>query len=132
MNNNQSQRLFFIELCITFIFFLMIAVTCFLSFTKSKLIQINANKQIQYADITENITETILSATDTETASKKLQTEFNGITITNDLLTYETNGLITVIDIADTDSFMQATITIYETNNPVYQITIKKALGEQT
>lgn len=131
MNNNHTQRLFFIEICIAFIFFLMIAVTCFLSFTKSKLIQIEADKQIQYANITENIAETILSASDTDAAIEKLQTEFDDIIINNDLLTYKINNLITTIDIHDNSQFIQATVTIYDTECPAYQITIKKALGEQ-
>ena len=48
MKNDESQRLFFIEIYIAIVFFLMIAVTCFMGFTKSKIMQTDANKQITY------------------------------------------------------------------------------------
>ena len=131
MDNNQSKRLFFIELCIAFLFFIMIAVTCFLSFTKSKLIQTDANNQIQYVNITDNIAEVFLSANNIQNACVKFQNEFKNAVIKDNFITYETNALNVTIDLQNDTMFMQAIITIYESENPVYQLSVKKALGEQ-
>ena len=131
MDNNQSKRLFFIELCIAFLFFLMIAITCFLSFTKSKLIQTDANNQIQYVNITDNIAEIFLSANNISNVCEKFKTEFPEAIIKDNFITYETNSLNVTIDLQNDTKFVQAIITIYESESPVYQLSVKKALGEQ-
>lgn len=131
MDNNQSKRLFFIELYIAFLFFIMITMTCFLSFTKSKLIQTGANNQIQYVNITDNIAEIFLSASDIPTLCEKIKTEFPDAVIKDNFVTYETDSLYITIDLQNDTMFMQAIITIYESEHPAYQLSIKKALGEQ-
>lgn len=130
MDNNHSQRLFFMEICIAFLFFLMIAVTCFLSFTKSKLLQINANNQIQYVNITDNIAEVFLSTRNITEACDKFQNEFEHTTVSDNLITYATDSLNITIDLQQKHDIMQAIITIYENQQPVYQLSVKKALGE--
>lgn len=131
MGRHQTQRLFFIELCIAFLFFLMIAITCFLSLTKSKLIQMDANRQIQYVNVTDNIAETFLSASDRQQACEKLQTEFKQIQITDNLATLETANLTVTVDLLEHKKQMQAIITVYDDDHPVYQLSVLKALGEK-
>lgn len=131
MGRHQTQRLFFIELCIAFLFFLMIAITCFLSLTKSKLIQMDANRQIQYVNITDNIAETFLSASDRQQACEKLQTEFKQIQIMDNLATLETADLTVTVDLLEHKKQMQAIITVYDDDHPVYQLSVSKALGEK-
>lgn len=131
MGRHQTQRLFFIELCIAFLFFLMIAVTCFLSLTRSKLIQMDASRQIQYVNITDNIAETFLSASDRQQACEKLQTEFKQMQITDHLATMETAGLTVTVDLLEHKKQMQAIITVYDDDHPVYQLSVSKALGER-
>lgn len=131
MGRHQTQRLFFIELCIAFLFFLMIAITCFLSLTKSKLIQMDANRQIQYVNITDNIAETFLSASDRQQACEKLQTEFKQIQITDNLATMQTANLTVTVDLLEHQKQMQAIITVYDDDHPVYQLSVSKALGEK-
>lgn len=132
MDNNHSQRLFFMEICIAFLFFLMIAVTCFLSFTKSKLLQIDANNQIQYVNITDNIAEVFLSTHDITEACDAFQNEFGHVTVSDNLVTYATDSLNIAIDLQQEHDIMRAIITIYENQQPVYQLSVKKALGEST
>lgn len=131
MDRHQTQRLFFIELCIAFLFFLMIAVTCFLSLTRSKLIQMDANSQIQYVNVTGNIAETFLSASDRQHACEKLQTEFKQMQITDNLATLETANLTVTVDLMEHEKQMQAIITVYDDGHPVYQLSVSKALGEK-
>ena len=82
MKNDESQRLFFIEICIAIVFFLMIAVTCFMGFTKSKIMQTDANKQITYVNIAENAAETFLASKNVSDACNRFTEEFENVKIT--------------------------------------------------
>lgn len=127
---NESQRLFFIEICIAFVFFLMIAVTCFMGFTKSKIIQMDANKQILYTNIAENAAETFLAAKNPSDACEKFKTEFSNVKTIDNFVTYQSDDLYVTVDINPTEYTMQAIITISDENEPLYQLSVTKALSE--
>lgn len=132
MDKHHNQRLFFIELCIAFLFFLMIAVTCFLSLTKSKLIQMDAEKQMRYVNLTDNMAEIFLSARDTDDVCRKMQDEFEQVQVKGRLITCQTEDLTVTVDLQDNTARMQAIITVYDTGDPVWQLSVTKALGESS
>ena len=132
MKNYESQRLFFIEICIAIVFFLMIAVTCFMGFTKSKIMQTDANKQIAYVNIAENAAETFLASKDVSDACNLFTEEFDNVKITENLIEYPSEGFSVNVDIEQTGHTMQSIITIIDKELPVYQLSVTKALGEAT
>ena len=132
MKNDEPQRLFFIEICIAIVFFLMIAVTCFMGFTKSKIMQTDANKQIAYVNIAENAAETFLASKDVSDACDHFTKEFDNVKITENLIEYSSEGFSVNVDIEQTGNPMQSIITIIDKELPVYQLSVTKALGEAT
>ena len=132
MKNDESQRLFFIEICIAIVFFLMIAVTCFMGFTKSKIMQTDANKKITYVNIAENAAETFLASKDVSDACDRFTKEFDNVKITENLIEYPSEGFSVNVDIEQTGNTMQSIITIIDKELPVYQLSVTKALGEAT
>lgn len=132
MKNDESQRLFFIEICIAIVFFLMIAVTCFMGFTKSKIMQTDANKQITYVNIAENAAETFLASKDVSDACDRFTKEFDNVKITENLIEYPSEEFSVNVDIEQTGHTMQSIITIIDKELPVYQLSVTKALGEAT
>lgn len=132
MKNDESQRLFFIEICIAIVFFLMVAVTCFMGFTKSKIMQTDANKQIAYVNIAENAAETFLTSKDVSDACNRFIEEFDNVKITENLIEYSSEGFSVNVDIEQTGHTMQSIITIIDKELPVYQLSVTKALGEAT
>lgn len=132
MKNDESQRLFFIEICIAIVFFLMVAVTCFMGFTKSKIMQTDANKQIAYVNIAENAAETFLASKDASDACNRFTEEFDDVKITENLIEYPSEGFSVNVDIEQTKHTMQSIITIIDKELPVYQLSVTKALGEAT
>lgn len=132
MKNDESQRLFFIEICIAIVFFLMVAVTCFMGFTKSKIMQTDANKQIAYVNIAENAAETFLASKDVSYACNRFTEEFDNVKITENLIEYSSEGFSVNVDIEQTGHTMQSIITIIDKKLPVYQLSVTKALGEAT
>ena len=132
MKNDEPQRLFFIEICIAIVFFLMIAVTCFMGFTKSKIMQTGANKKITYVNIAENAAETFLASKDVSDACDRFTKEFDNVKITENLIEYPSEEFSVNVDIKQTGHTMQAIITIIDKELPVYQLSVTKALGEAT
>ena len=132
MKNDKSQRLFFIEICIAIIFFLMVAVTCFMGFTKSKIMQTDANKKITYVNIAENAAETFLASKDVADACDHFTEEFDNVKITENLIEYPSEGFSVNVDIEQTGHTMQSIITIIDKELPIYQLSVTKALGEAT
>lgn len=132
MKNDESQRLFFIEICIAIVFFLMIAITCFMGFTKSKIMQTDANRQITYVNIAENAAETFLASKDVSNACNRFTEEFENVKITENLIEYPSEGFSVNVDIKQTGHTMQSIITIIDEELPVYQLSVTKALGEAT
>ena len=132
MKNDEPQRLFFIEICIAIVFFLMIAVTCFMGFTKSKIMQTDANKKITYVNIAENAAETFLASKDVSDACDRFTKEFDNVKITENLIEYPSEEFSVNVDIKQTGHTMQAIITIIDKELPVYQLSVTKALGEAT
>ena len=132
MKNDESQRLFFIEICIAIVFFLMVAITCFMGFTKSKIMQTDANKQITYVNIAENAAETFLAPKDVSDACNRFTEEFDKVKITENLIEYPSEGFSVNVDIEQTGYTMQSIITIIDEELPVYQLSVTKALGEAT
>lgn len=132
MKNDESQRLFFIEICIAIVFFLMVAVTCFMGFTKSKIMQTDANRQITYVNIAENAAETFLASKDVSDACDHFTEEFDNVKITENLIEYPSEGFSVNVDIEQTGHTMQSIITIINKELPVYQLSVTKALGEAT
>ena len=132
MKNDESQRLFFIEICIAIVFFLMVAVTCFMGFTKSKIMQTDANKQITYVNIAENAAETFLASKDVSDACDRFTKEFDNVKITENLIEYPSEEFSVNVDIEQTGHTMQSIITIIDKELPVYQLSVTKALGEAT
>lgn len=132
MKNDESQRLFFIEICIAIVFFLMVAVTCFMGFTKSKIMQTDANRQITYVNIAENAAETFLASKDVFDACDHFTEEFDNVKITENLIEYPSEGFSVNVDIEQTGHTMQSIITIIDKELPVYQLSVTKALGEAT
>lgn len=132
MKNDESQRLFFIEICIAIVFFLMVAVTCFMGFTKSKIMQTDANKRITYVNITENAAETFLASKDVSDVYNRFTKEFGNVKITENLIEYSSEGFSVNVDIEQTEHTMQSIITIIDKELPVYQLSVVKALGETT
>ena len=132
MKNDKSQRLFFIEICIAIIFFLMVAVTCFMGFTKSKIMQTDANKKITYVNIAENAAETFLASKDVSDTCDHFTKEFDNVKITENLIEYPSEGFSVNVDIEQTGHTMQSIITIIDKELPIYQLSVTKALGEAT
>ena len=132
MKKDESQRLFFIEICIAIVFFLMVAVTCFMGFTKSKIMQTDANKQITYVNIAENAAETFLASKDVSDACDRFTKEFDNVKITENLIEYPSEEFSVNVDIEQTGHTMQSIITIIDKELPVYQLSVTKALGEAT
>ena len=132
MKNDEPQRLFFIEICIAIVLCLMIAVTCFMGFTKSKIMQTDANKKITYVNIAENAAETFLASKDVSDACDRFTKEFDNVKITENLIEYPSEEFSVNVDIKQTGHTMQAIITIIDKELPVYQLSVTKALGEAT
>lgn len=129
MKNNESQRVFFIEICIAVIFFLMIAVTCFMSFTKSKMIQTEADNKVLYANVAENAAEAFLSASDIESTYDVFSREFEDVDASQGYIRCQINGMDVTLDMQTKDSLMTGIITVIKKDMPVYQLSVQKAIN---
>lgn len=129
MKNNESQRVFFIEICIAVIFFLMIAVTCFMSFTKSKMIQTESDNKILYANAAENAAEAFLAAPDIENTYDIFSHEFEGVETSQGYIKCQINGMDATVDMQVKDNLITGIITIMQKDMPVYQLSVSKAVN---
>ena len=129
MKNNEPQRVFFIEICIAVIFFLMIAVTCFMSFTKSKMIQTEADNKVLYANAAENAAEAFLAAPDIESAYVIFSSEFEDVETSQDYIKCQIDGMDVTIDMQTKDNLTTGIITIMKKEMPVYQLSVSKAVN---
>lgn len=130
MIKDKSQRLFFIEICIAALYLLMIAVVCFMGFTKAKILQMNATNTTEYVNIAENAAETFMSSADKQDALSTFEEEFNATIQDNGLIIYQAEEETATVDIREHDGTMTAYITVKSDDKPVYQLTVLKALGE--
>ena len=129
MKNNEPQRVFFIEICIAVIFFLMIAVTCFMSFTKSKMIQTEADNKVLYANAAENAAEAFLAAPDIESTYVIFSSEFEYVETSQDYIKCQIDGMDITIDMQTKDNLTTGIITIMKKEMPVYQLSVSKAVN---
>lgn len=129
MKNNESQRVFFIEICIAVIFFLMIAVTCFMSFTKSKMIQTEADNKVLYANVAENAAEAFLSASDIESTYDVFSREFEDVDASQGYIRCHINGMDVTLDMQTKDGLVTGIITVMKKDMPVYQLSVQKAIN---
>lgn len=129
MKNNEPQRVFFIEICIAVIFFLMIAVTCFMSFTKSKMIQTEADNKVLYANAAENAAEAFLAAPDIESTYVIFSSEFEDVKTSQDYIKCQIDGMDVTIDMQTKDNLATGIITIVKKEMPVYQLSVSKAVN---
>lgn len=129
MKNNESQRVFFIEICIAVIFFLMIAVTCFMSFTKSKMIQTEADNKVLYANAAENAAEAFLAAPDIESTYAIFSSEFEDVETSQSYIKCQIDGMDVTVDMQTKDNLITGIITIVQKEIPVYQLSVSKAVN---
>lgn len=129
MKNNESQRVFFIEICISVIFFLMIAVTCFMSFTKSKMIQTEADNKVLYANAAENAAEAFLAASDIENTYTIFSHEFEDVEASQGYIRCQIDGMDVTVDIQTEHNLATGIITIIQKDMPVYQLSVRKAIN---
>lgn len=131
MKNDNSSRLLFMETCITVVFLMMIAITCFLCFTKAKILQMDANSKIKYSNIAGDAAEIFLASNDENDAQTKFQDEYDSVDIADNLITcaYDKDTIV-AIDIEPNDNMMNAYITVYSNNKPMIQLSLKKVIGE--
>lgn len=129
MKNNESQRVFFIEICIAVIFFLMIAVTCFMSFTKSKMIQTEADNKVLYANAAENAAEAFLAAPDIESTYIVFSHEFEGVEASQGYIRCQIDGMDVSLDMQMKNNLITGIITIMQKDMPVYQLSVSKAVN---
>lgn len=129
MKNNESQRVFFIEICIAVIFFLMIAVTCFMSFTKSKMIQTESDNKVLYANAAENAAEAFLAAPDIESTYDIFSHEFEGVEASQSYIKCQIDGMDVTVDMQAKDNLITGIITIMQKDMPVYQLSVSKAVN---
>lgn len=129
MKNNESQRVFFIEICIAVIFFLMIAVTCFMSFTKSKMIQTEADNKVLYANAAENAAEAFLAAPDIESTYIIFSSEFEDVEASQGYIKCQIDGIDVTLDMQTKDNLITGIITIMQKDMPVYQLSVSKAMN---
>ena len=129
MKNNESQRVFFIEICIAVIFFLMIAVTCFMSFTKSKMIQTEADNKVLYANAAENAAEAFLAAPDIESTYVIFSSEFKDVEASQNYIKCQIDGMNVTVDIQTQNNLVTGIITIVQKEMPVYQLSVSKAMN---
>lgn len=129
MKNNESQRVFFIEICIAVIFFLMIAVTCFMSFTKSKMIQTEADNKVLYANTAENAAEAFLAAPDIESTYIVFSREFEDVEASQGYIKCQIDGMDVSLDMQAKDDLITGIITIMQKDMPVYQLSVSKAVN---
>lgn len=129
MKNNESQRVFFIEICIAVIFFLMIAVTCFMSFTKSKMIQTEADNKVLYANAAENAAEVFLAAPDIESTYAIFSSEFEDVETSQSYIKCQIDGMDVTVDMQTKDNLITGIITIVQKEMPVYQLSVSKAVN---
>lgn len=129
MKNNESQRVFFIEICIAVIFFLMIAVTCFMSFTKSKMIQTESDNKILYANAAENAAEAFLAAPDIESTYDIFSREFEGVEASQGYIKCRISEMDVTLDMQVKDNLITGIITIMQKDMPVYQLSVSKAVN---
>ncbi len=129
MKNNESQRVFFIEICIAVIFFLMIAVTCFMSFTKSKMIQTEADNKVLYANTAENAAEAFLAAPDIESTYIVFSREFEDVEASQGYIKCQIDGMDVSLDMQAKDDLITGIITIMQKDMPVYQLSVSKAMN---
>lgn len=130
MIKDKSQRLFFIEICVAALYLLMVAVVCFMGFTKAKILQVNATNTTEYVNVAENAAETFMSSVDKQDALSAFEQEFNATIQDNGLIIYQTEEETATVDIREHDGTMTAYITVKSNGKPVYQLTVLKALGE--
>lgn len=129
MKNNESQRVFFIEICIAVIFFLMIAVTCFMSFTKSKMIQTEADNKVLYANAAENAAEAFLAAPDIESTYAIFSSEFEDVETSQSYIKCQIDGMDVTVNMQTKDNLITGIITIVQKEMPVYQLSVSKAVN---
>lgn len=129
MKNNESQRVFFIEICIAVIFFLMIAVTCFMSFTKSKMIQTEADNKVLYANVAENAAEAFLAAPDIESTYTVFSSEFEDVEVSQGYIKCQIDGMDVTVDMQTQNNLVTGIITIVQKEMPVYQLSVSKAMN---
>ena len=129
MKNNESQRVFFIEICIAVIFFLMIAVTCFMSFTKSKMIQTEADNKVLYANAAENAAEAFLAAPDIESTYAIFSSEFEDVETSQSYIKCQIDGMDVTVDMQTKGNLITGIVTIVQKEMPVYQLSVSKAVN---
>lgn len=130
MKHMNNARLFFLEICIATAFFIMIAVTCFLCFTKARLVQNNANRQIEYNSMIENASEIFFSSDSVQDAITNYTHEISDAKIDKNCISYTENGMKLNIELSSDQTMMHSIITIKSQDEPLYQISLDKALGE--
>ena len=129
MKNNEPQRVFFIEICIAVIFFLMIAVTCFMSFTKSKMIQTEADNKVLYVNAAENAAEAFLAAPDIESTYVIFSSEFEDVETFQGYIKCQIDGMDVTLDMQTKDNLVTGIIIIMQKKLPVYQLSVSKAVN---
>lgn len=129
MKNNEPQHVFFTEICIAVIFFLMIAVTCFMCFTKSKLIQTSSNNRVQYVNAAENAAETFLSTPDIESTYTAFSREFEDVNASDGYVRCRIDGLDVTADMQTDENLITCIITVTQKDMPVYQLSVTKAVN---
>ena len=129
MKNNEPQRVFFIEICIAVIFFLMIAVTCFMSFTKSKMIQTETDNKVLYVNAAENAAEAFLAAPDIESTYVIFSSEFKDVEASQGYIKCRIDGMNVTLDMQTKNNLITGIITIVQEDMPVYQLSVSKAVN---